>query len=357
MTHRKRTAPKWPVLCLTAGLAWSLSAAAQVQDITPTGLTPDLLTVTPAAAPTVAITGAAAPMVGDIDLGQSMGGSQVGQPASEAVVVGVARKAAQEAEQAKGAAVTSKKAKKGSAVPAYREGVERAVFARMPVRVGLPVNRERLITLPSPAVLHVPGDIEAVARVESIDRTIYVTALVPFAPIRIVAELIDGGQQIPLDLVANTQTAAASQELEVFIERARGTETASEASAAADEAPAADMVELTRYASRMLYAPRRLAVGQPGVSQVQVSNRPVVGLVRGALVETVPMGQWRSAGLYVTAVRITNRSKQPLEIPLDNLRGKWLAVTAQHGRLGAAGSEADTSALYLVCDRAFDACL
>jgi integrating conjugative element protein (TIGR03749 family) len=117
------------------------------------------------------------------------------------------------------------------------------------------------------------------------------------------------------------------------------------------------MVELTRFASRMLYAPRRLAVGQPGISQVQVSHRPVLGLVRGALVETVPMGQWRSAGLYVTAVRITNKSSQPLDIPLDNLRGKWLAVTAQQGRLGAAGSEADTSALYLICDRAFDACL
>ncbi|MDP2221453.1 MAG: TIGR03749 family integrating conjugative element protein, partial [Hydrogenophaga sp.] len=238
-----------------------------------------------------------------------------------------------------------------------REGVERAVFARLPVRVGLPVKRERLITLPSPAVLHVPSDIEAVARVEAIDRTIYVTALVPFTSIRIVAELIEGGQQIPLDLVANAQTASASQELEIFIERGRGTSDEAQAAATADEAPAADMVELTRFASRMLYAPRRLAVGQPGVSQVQVSNRPVVGLVRGALVETVPMGQWRSAGLYVTAVRITNKSKQPLEIPLDNLRGKWIAVTAQHGRLGAAGSEADTSALYLICDRAFDACL
>ncbi|OAD42052.1 integrating conjugative element protein [Hydrogenophaga crassostreae] len=254
--------------------------------------------------------------------------------------------------------MATRKKVKNAALPVYRDGVERAVFARLPVRVGLPVKRERLITLPSPAVLHVPSDIEAVARVEAIDRTIYVTALVPFAPIRIVAELIDGGQQIPLDLVANTQTSAASQELEVFIETARDTQDAAQtASSSTPETPAADMVDLTRFASRMLYAPRRLAVGQPGVSQVQVSNQPVVGLVRGALVETVPMGQWRSAGLYVTAVRITNKSKQPLEISLDSLRGKWLAVTAQHGRLGAAGSEADTSALYLICDRAFDACL
>lgn len=356
---------------LAAGI--SLTAFAQVQDLTSVGAAPKLLGTT---APTSAATPAtpspspsggpasiqSAPMVGDLDLGQSIGETPSGV-STQAPAQGVAKRAAREAalEEEKGNSAPAKAGKKasGSVVSSpYREGVERAVFSRMPVRVGLPVKRERLITLPSPAVLHVPGDIEAVARVEAIDRTIYVTALVPFAPIRIVAELIEGGQQIPLDLVANTQTAAASQELEVFVDQGRAALTESSVpTPASDEAPAADMVDLTRFAARMLYAPRRLAVGQPGVSQVQVSLRPVVGLVRGALVETVPMGQWRSAGLYVTAVRITNKSSQPLDIPLANLRGKWLAVTAQHGRLGAAGSEADTSALYLICDRAFDACL
>jgi integrating conjugative element protein (TIGR03749 family) len=354
-----------------AGLAicLGLPALAQATDLTPSAAPPQLLVATPeesgASATTAAalrgVTGQpraaanlggnpAAPMLGDIDLGQSMNGGEPGTAAA-APVTGVARRAALAASQKK----TGPAAGQASA---DRAGIERAVFARLPVRVGLPVNRERLITLPSPAVLHVPSDMDAVARIESIDRTLYITALVPFAQIRIVAELIEGGQQIPLDLVANTQTAAASQQLEVFIEKPRNTSGAAQAdTAVTDDAPAADMVDLTRFASRMLYAPSRLALSQPGVSQVQVSTKPVVGLVRDALVETVPMGQWRSAGLYVTAVRITNKSNHPLDIRLDNLRGKWIAVTAQHGRLGAAGSEADTSALYLICDRAFDACL
>ena len=361
MTQPNRPLMSWSALCLAAGLVCAAPAMAQVQDLAPSGVAPELMGAPSTAKAPLVVGGkaaaAAAPMVGDIDLGQSMSGSgQAGQAGSAPVVMGVARKAALEAEQGKAGAGADRK-KAAAVTPPYREGVERAVFARMPVRIGLPVKRERMITLPSPAVLHVPNDIEAVVRIESIDRTIYVTALVPFAPIRIVAEMIEGGQQIPIDLVANTQTAAASQELEVFIERASGTASESQTAATSDEAPAADMVELTRFASRMLYAPRRLAVSQPGVSQVQVSNKPVVGLVRGALVETVPMGQWRSAGLYVTAVRITNKSQRALELPLDSLRGRRLSVTAQHGRLGAAGSEADTSALYLICDRAFDACL
>lgn len=349
--------------------------AQQVQDIAPAAAQPPLIAL-PAAGqkPATASSTASPPVVAEVDLGQA--GTVAADASPAPMPQGVAARAAAAARDSgtsassgqaapiprtKPAARNANRAGAPSAAAAAasdRPGVERAVFNRQPVRVGLPVQRERLITLPGPAALHVPADIESVARVEAIDRTIYVTALVPFAPIRIVAELIDGGRQIPLDLVANAQTSGASAELEVFLDRA-GSREASAGAAAATEAgpPAADMVELTRFASRMLYAPRRLATSRPGISQVQVSTKPVPGLVRGGLVETVPLGQWRSAGLYVTAVRVTNKSAQPFELPLEHLRGRWLAVTAQHWRIGPAGSETDTTALYLICDRAFDACL
>ena len=91
--------------------------------------------------------------------------------------------------------------------------------------------------------------------------------------------------------------------------------------------------------------------------KVALETVPVNGLMRGVDVETVPLGQWKSGSLYVTALKVTNRSRLPVELPLENLRGRWLAATAQHGRLGPRGSEIDTTAIYLVCDRAFEACL
>ncbi|WP_019700264.1 TIGR03749 family integrating conjugative element protein [Paracidovorax oryzae] len=241
---------------------------------------------------------------------------------------------------------------------------ERAVFAREPVRVNLTVGQERLVTLPADALLHVPSDIEAVARVESIGGTLYVTALVPFTPIRIVAELVDSGQQIPLDLVATKPSGAgaAGGELQVSVVEP-GTvaqPTAVDGAAAGPRAaagPEVDMVQLTRYAARQLYAPRRLASPIAGVSQVAVTGDELPGLVRGAAVQAVPVGQWRAGGLTVTAVRITNRSRFALEVPLESLRGRWLAATAQHGRIGPAGSDTDTTAIYLVCERAFESCL
>lgn len=248
-------------------------------------------------------------------------------------------------------------------MPLGGAGIERAVFRREPVRVTLPVGQERLITLPATAALHVPTDIEQVARIEVIDRTMYVTALVPFSALRIVAELIDTGQQVPMDWVAHpATTTSAVTELEVSVVEPRRTAAAeSDAASAgseAESAPAApDMVQLTRHAARQLYAPRRLAGPTPGVTQVAVPLAPVPGLIRGVDAELVPLGQWRAGPLYVTAVRLTNRGRSPLELPLEQVRGRWIAATVQHGRVGPAGTETDTTAIYLVCDRSFEACL
>ncbi|QIL80330.1 TIGR03749 family integrating conjugative element protein [Diaphorobacter sp. HDW4A] len=246
-------------------------------------------------------------------------------------------------------------------------GTERAVFERAPVRVPLPVGAERLIALPAPAALHVPSDMDKVVRIEIIDRTIYATAKIAFTPLRVIAELIDTGQQIPLDLVADASTASARSELEVFVTEASprsGPATQAAAQAAAQASPDAqmpevaspDMVQLTRYAARQLYAPKRLATPTSGIQQVDVANQSLTDLFRGANVLSTPVGQWRAGPLYVTAVLVKNRARTPLEIPLEQVRGSFVAATAQHGRIGAADSETDTTAVYLVCERRFEAC-
>ncbi|WP_395029600.1 TIGR03749 family integrating conjugative element protein [Alcaligenes aquatilis] len=256
-------------------------------------------------------------------------------------------------------------------------GVERAVFDRAPVRAPLPVGIERMITLPAPAALHVPSDMSKIARIEVIDRTMYITALQQFTPVRIIAELIDSGQQIPFDLLADSTTASARSELQVFVVassspgagKSDGDGPASQAAAQATsmanaytlsqqmaESAPTDMVQLTRYAARQLYAPKRLATPFSGVQQVEVTAEPIADLIRGVNVVSTPVGQWRSGQLYVTAVLIKNRSHQPLEIPLEQVRGQWIAATAQHGRIGPTGSETDTTAIYLVCQRRFEAC-
>lgn len=347
--------------------------AQEVKDLTLKGVPPDLIQANTAPSAPFTASGAAPATV---DLGQNMGmpgaagaPGVAGSASMPADGPGAAARAAAAAVKAAQAPSSASGRRVGAVRRASRGGgdIERAVFDRAPIQVPLALNVERLVTLPAPVALHVPRDIETVARIESIDRTLYITALVPFAPIRIVAELIDSGQQVPLDIFAGKDTAASTAELEISTVDGKGTGSSASAAGssvakrAGDEPGAAeagaDMVMLTRHAARQLYAPRRLAVATPGVVQVGVSDKPVVGLLRGANAETVPLGQWKSGQLYVTAVRVTNLSRYPLEIPLEQLRGRWISATAQHGRIGPAGSETDTTAIYLVCDRSFEACL
>ncbi|GKS87284.1 TIGR03749 family integrating conjugative element protein [Acidovorax sp. SUPP1855] len=350
---------------LAGSMLPSLSHAQEVRQLSLANVPPDMIDASPQGS---AQGGGKPAGRNDVDLGQDLSPEAAGaQSGSFGTAAGSpARAAAQAARTSSSASRTRRPPATGAAA---RAGVERAVFERAPIAVPLPVGRERLITLPAPAALHVPRDMESVARLEVIDRTLYATALVPFTTLRIVAELVDSGQQIPMDLVAGESTASATSELEVFVVEAgkasgpAATATGAAAGGAAvakeaePEQPAADMVQLTRYAARMLYAPRRLAYDLPGVRQVEVGTQPVTGLLRGAQVEAAPLGQWRSGNLYVTAVRVTNRARTPLELPLEDIRGRWISATAQHGRIGPAGSDWDTTALYLVCERAFEACL
>lgn len=247
---------------------------------------------------------------------------------------------------------------------------ERIVFRRAPVRLVLPLNRERLVTFPGTFALHTPEGFETLVRATIIERTGYLTAIVPFGSVRIVAEDLATGRQIPIDLVADTKTKVSLPPVEVFVP---GTATAAPGAAGTDPAPGTaagraatraepplppplDMVGLTRYAAQHLYAPTRLIPAVAGVRQMPIATTPVAGLYRGWRVETTPIGAWRSGQLYVTAVRFTNQGQQAVDIDLQELRGQWLAATAQHKRLLAAGSDWGTTTVYLVCDRPFDAC-
>ena len=62
---------------------------------------------------------------------------------------------------------------------------------------------------------------------------------------------------------------------------------------------------------------------------------------------------WRAKGLYVTAVKLTNRTEQALTLDPRNIRGTWLTATFQHHRLFPKGDEADTTAVYLISARPF----
>ena len=86
-------------------------------------------------------------------------------------------------------------------------------------------------------------------------------------------------------------------------------------------------------------------------------NRTSVALIRGAAVMAEPLVAWRAGDRYLTAVKLTNRTDRALTLDPRTLRGDWLSAAFQHNRLLKKGDEADTTALYLVSARPFEASL
>ena len=70
-----------------------------------------------------------------------------------------------------------------------------------------------------------------------------------------------------------------------------------------------------------------------------------------------PLAAWRAGDLYLTAVKLTNRTDRPLTLDPRRLRGMWLSAAFQHNRLHKKGDEADTTAVYLISVRPFEAAL
>jgi len=229
--------------------------------------------------------------------------------------------------------------------------VERIEWTRTPIRMTLGVGHERLVHFPAPVSVGVPGAVEAVLRTQSVNGTVYFLAKAPFATTRIMVREIDSGQMYLFDVSAEIK-AGATHPVAVFVGQQERAASA-EASATRPDARHS-FVALTRFAAQQLYSPLRLLGRSPGFVQVPVPAEPVE-LVPGGTVEAVPLVAWRAGGLYVTAVKLTNRSLQAQVLDPRTLRGAWRAATFQHSRLLPAGDEADTTAAYLISDHAFEA--
>lgn len=116
------------------------------------------------------------------------------------------------------------------------------------------------------------------------------------------------------------------------------------------------MVQLTRFAAQSTYAPKRLIPSHPLVHAIPMDRKKLAGLYRGPRIDALPLQQWRSGELYVTAVQLTNLERTAVALQPDQIRGAWLAATLQNKTLQQAGSERDTTTVYLVCGQPFHTC-
>ena len=238
---------------------------------------------------------------------------------------------------------------------------ERVLWDKRPISVHLQVGHERIIHFPDDVRYWLPDTVKRHVSVLAANGVFYIRAMEPFPTTRIRIQGLNDQQIYLLDITAS-EAAAVSNELIVMTKentRNRSRE------ATAYKTTEDWRIRLTRYAAQQLYAPERLVDGDSAIKRIPVESKMSVPLIRGGLIEAVPIASWQGHGLTVTAVRVRNLSRQSLQLQFDRsdfqqaldlsylMRGDWLTATLQHDRLGAMGDETDTTTLYLVSNRSF----
>ena len=225
---------------------------------------------------------------------------------------------------------------------------QRIQWQKTPIAIVLSVGEERMVHFRAPVSVGIPATLESVLRTQTVNGTVYWMAQAAFGSTRVMVREIEGGQTYLFDLSAATN-GEDSAAIVVFVDEI--TEPENRLGETGDGARHG-YVSLTRYAAQQLYAPMRLLSSVPGIVRVPVQQHSVA-LVPGNGVEAKPLVAWRAGHLYVTAIKLTNRLAKAQTLDPRTLRGAWLSAAFQHSRLLPAGSDADTTAVYLVSAQPF----
>jgi integrating conjugative element protein (TIGR03749 family) len=226
----------------------------------------------------------------------------------------------------------------------------RVQWQQIPIPVVLSIGEERRVHFRAPVSVGVPASLQAMLRTQTVNGTVYLLAHAPFAETRVLVRELDGGQTYLLDLRAGVEAGSVGS---IYVEY-RSNANTSPAAGSTVSPGTHSYVSLTRFAAQQLFAPLRLLTPLPGVARIPVQQKSVF-LVPGDAVEATPLMAWRAGNLYLTAVKLRNRSGKAQVLDPRLLRGQWLAATLQHARLLPAGDVADSTAVYLISAQPFAA--
>ena len=239
-----------------------------------------------------------------------------------------------------------------SLVHAETDTLERIEWKKAPIRLELMVGQEQRIEFPAVVKVGVPASIQSLLRTQSVNGMVYLLAHAPFGSNRLMVRELDSGRIYLFDVTA-AEEGGPSHPVQIYVtdDQSPSKDTA----AAGDQIGQAQpgYIQLTRFAAQRLYAPTRLIKERPGIVRVPVTRDPVE-LLHGSTIEANPLVAWRASGLYLTAVKLTNRTGQAQTLDPRDLRGTWLTASFQHHRLLPKGDEADTTAVYLISARPFE---
>ncbi len=231
--------------------------------------------------------------------------------------------------------------------------VERLFWDKVPLRITLPIGKERLVTFPADVRVGIPGFLAMKLRTQSNQGTVYWKASEAFDTQRIEVRETQSQRIYLIDLKATKQARSTTPVEVIFKQTGQVQSTQQSGKTAAKPVKKMGYVALTRFAAQQLYAPARLLNPSAAIHRVSIVKQPTTHLIRGEQIRAIPVASWQSGSMYVTAVELKNTSQHYITLDPRHIRGKWRTATFHHSRLHPMGSESDTTAVYLISNRPY----
>lgn len=214
---------------------------------------------------------------------------------------------------------------------------------KVPLKLDLAVHAERFLHFSYPVDVGVPTNLKEYVRVQIVGNSVYLTAMRDFARQRFLVRSRQDGTVMVFDIKADTALVGSEH---VYI---TGPSRENVKQLKNTWTPAL----LTRFAARIMYAPKRLRMSSVGLTSVSMPKN-VNRLVRDERLQIQPVASWKSEqGLIVSIVLITNSSMDAVELHPSQLRGNWVAVTFHHYRLLPQSTLANVTVAYLISKHRF----
>ncbi|CDM91160.1 TIGR03749 family integrating conjugative element protein [Xenorhabdus bovienii] len=254
-------------------------------------------------------------------------------------------------------------------MPFTANAVELVKWERIPLPVQLNVGEERVIFVEKNVRVGFPPALNDKLRIQSTGGTIYLKAEDAFSTTRLQLQDLQNGEIILLDVTAREKKGILEPMRLIYTGEVTKQHSSKDKTQRSDnennylntdvqgknkqrQKTANNVplpVLLTRYAAQNLYAPLRTVETVSGIQSISLPlPKRITTLYPSAPAQVTPLAGWRSNGVSVVALKITNSSSEKLVLDPRVLQGQFITATFQHQWLGAMGTPEDTTTLYLV---------
>lgn len=231
-------------------------------------------------------------------------------------------------------------------------------IASEPIKLALVVGQEVQLNFEQPlARLGTPGSIKNKLQTQLIDQRLWLKATKTFKPTRLLVRSEQGELSVFL-LSANIgQQTIQPYPIKYTVITESKLPNRSNSNSNQQNSnikPALNYVDLTRFAAKSLYAPKRL-IQNINLIRLPINTKKAVRLFTCSTalacndnVLAHPIATWQSPRFYISAILLKNTTQQQIVLDPRDLLGTWKAATFHFNRLGKANSPEDTSVVYLV---------